>query len=104
MLKFPIINWENINVASNKFSSRSLLHATVQMNSKILHIICVHFGSFEKERAKQFSILGQRIASHVPSHEAFIIAGDFNDWRHYAKRLMSIPMLYWQGLLTLFNI
>lgn len=85
MSKFPIVEWENINVAHNTFSSRSLLHAKLMLENKPLHIICVHLGLFEAEREKQFGTLSERINSHVPVNEPLIIAGDFNDWRRRAE-------------------
>ncbi|MCC2667397.1 MAG: hypothetical protein K0S63_1313 [Gammaproteobacteria bacterium] len=86
MSKFAIVEWENINVAQNTFSSRSLLHVKVEFENKPLHIICVHLGLFEAEREKQFGTLSNRINSHVPKDEPLIIAGDFNDWRRQAEK------------------
>ncbi len=87
MTRFKILEWENINVALNKFSSRSLLHAKLQVEEKhILHVICVHLGLFESERKKQLQTLSDRIKSHVPAAEALIIGGDFNDWRQQATQ------------------
>jgi endonuclease/exonuclease/phosphatase family metal-dependent hydrolase len=85
--KFPLLEWENIAITSNRFSQRSLLHAKIKglKNQKSVHLICVHLGLLEAEREKQFGLLSQRIASHVPEDEPLIIAGDFNDWRRRAE-------------------
>ena len=85
--KYPIIEWENINVSLMKSASRSLLHGTIhipEMNQNI-HVICVHLGLFERERERQLNTLSKRIQSHVPWNEPLIIAGDFNDWRGRAE-------------------
>jgi len=85
--KYPIIEWENINVSFLKSASRSLLHGTIlipEINQRV-HLICVHLGLFEFERERQLATLSKRIQSHVPIHEPLIIAGDFNDWRGRAE-------------------
>lgn len=86
--KYPFIQWENIDVSIMRSASRSLLHGTIQIPGieQKVHIICVHLGLFELERASQLATLANRIGSHVPADEPLIIAGDFNDWRGRAER------------------
>jgi len=86
--KYPFLEWENIDVSYMRTASRSLLHGTIEIPESVqkIHIICVHFGLLERERESQLARLGKRINSHVPAHEALIIAGDFNDWRGNAER------------------
>lgn len=80
--KFDILEWENVDVSRQKFSSRSVLHAEICVSetNRNLHIMCIHFGLFKKERSEQLQLLCQRINEHVPEDEPLIIAGDFNDW------------------------
>lgn len=88
--KYPFKQWENINVATMKNASRSLLHGVIKIpgGSKPVHVICVHLGLFERERRDQFATLCKRIDSHVPHDEPLIIAGDFNDfWRRSEHHL-----------------
>lgn len=89
--KYPIIEWENIDVSQMRAASRSLLHGVIEVPgiAKRLHIICVHFGLFVREREKQLSTLVKRINSHVLNDEPMIIAGDFNDWRGNAERHLN---------------
>ena len=86
--KYPFISWENIDVSIMRTASRSLLHGTIQIPGleQKIHVICVHLGLFGRERDSQLSTLARRINSHIPSDEALIIAGDFNDWRGQAER------------------
>jgi len=88
--KYPFISWENIDVSLMRSASRSLLHGIIQIPGveQKIHLICVHLGLFERERASQFASLAKRIASHVPAHEPLIVAGDFNDWRGRAERFL----------------
>jgi len=88
--KYPFIEWKNIDVSTMRSASRSLLHGVIQMqgSEKKIHLICVHMGLFERERERQLTILSKRINAHVPSDEALIIAGDFNDWRGRAEQYL----------------
>lgn len=89
--KFPFITWENIDVSYYVKASRSLLHGVLNlphMESPI-HVICIHFGLFKTERARQLSILCDRIQSHVPAEAPLIIAGDFNDWLTQAESYLE---------------
>lgn len=98
--KYTFIHWENINVSLMKSASRSLLHGTLDIiGSKTrLHVICVHLGLFEQERARQLGQLIKRINSHVPHNEPLIIAGDFNDWRgraeHYLSSILGVSEVF----------
>lgn len=92
--KYPFVEWENIDVSTMRSASRSLLHGTIQIpgTRQKIHIICVHLGLFEHERERQLSTLVGRIASHVPSNEPLIIAGDFNDWRGRAEQHLHFDL------------
>ncbi|VAW64507.1 Endonuclease/exonuclease/phosphatase family protein [hydrothermal vent metagenome] len=93
--KYTFIDWENINVSFMKKASRSLLHGTLNISlntsgqSQTVHVICVHLGLFEHERARQIVQLINRIDSHVPHNEPLIVAGDFNDWRGIAEKTLN---------------
>lgn len=88
--KYPIIEWDNINVSMLRSASRSLLHGVIKIpeSHQRIHIICIHFGLFGHERERQLSTLVKRISTHVSSNEPLIIAGDFNDWREQAERYL----------------
>ena len=91
--KATITEWENIDVSTQKFSSRSVLHAVIDLGAqcKPLHVMCIHFGLLKKERKMQLGILCERIQQAVPDDEPLIIAGDFNDWLKNANdELQSI--------------
>ena len=88
--KFPLTDWENINVSPYPWASRSLLHGEFQITANhSLHIICLHLGLLSSERHRQVETLCQRIESHVPEDAPLIIAGDFNDWQGVITRQFS---------------
>ena len=88
--KYPFVRWENIDVSLMRSASRSLLHGVIELPGveQKIHIICVHFGLFGRERASQFSTLAKLISSNVPTYDPLVIAGDFNDWRGLADRYL----------------
>ncbi len=92
--KYPLINWNNINVSFFKNASRSLLHGRILFpgREQPLHLICVHLGLFGFERKHQLATLIKRIESHIGADDPLIIAGDFNDWllraeKHFYQKL-----------------
>lgn len=89
--KYPFSFFENIDVSTNKFEKRGLLHGIVELpgRSKPLHVVCVHLGLFEAERIRQANGLCDRIESHVPHGEPLIIGGDFNDWRQRISKALG---------------
>jgi endonuclease/exonuclease/phosphatase family metal-dependent hydrolase len=89
--RFPIVNWENVDVSAHRFEQRGLLHCEVAVPgwNETLHCVCVHFGLFARGRRKQLSALRTRIEEMVPAHAPLIIAGDFNDWRIEACEVLA---------------
>ncbi len=88
--KFPITSWSNEDI-STALESRGLLHAVIEIESGQvlpLHVFCIHFGLFEKDRKNQILTLAKKISSSVPEKSPLIIAGDFNDWRKNASDLL----------------
>jgi len=53
-----------------------------------LHAICVHLGLRENHRQKQLKLLCDLVQS-LPENEAVVIAGDFNDWRVRANKVLE---------------
>ena len=94
---FPIINWSNSNISTNQLESRGLLHAVVeiplcadtQSSPTIVHCFCVHLSLFQQGRERQIKNIAHIIMSEVGPDAPFILAGDFNDWRGYASKVLE---------------
>jgi endonuclease/exonuclease/phosphatase family metal-dependent hydrolase len=84
--RFPFVFSENIDVSTNRFEGRGILHGVVEVENVAIHLICIHLALLESWRASQIQKLGDRIRSHVPDGVPLIIAGDFNDWRERATQ------------------
>ena len=89
--RYPILRWDNQDISAHSFESRGLLHCEIKLLeiSQPLHCICVHFGLFKRGRGVQFNALVERIRQMVPADAPLVIAGDFNDWRNHASRLLA---------------
>ena len=89
--RYPIARWDNQDVSAHRLESRGLLHCEIPMpdSGRLLHCICVHFGLFKRWRGMQFNALVERIKQMVPDNAPMVVAGDFNDWRNHASRLLA---------------
>lgn len=88
--RYPIVRWDNIDISAHRFESRGLLHCEINIPGwrEHLHCLCVHLGLFRRGRTQQLKVLEQHIEHLVPRHAPLVIAGDFNDWRELASRIL----------------
>lgn len=84
--ELPFTSWDNVNVSNLSFSQRGMLHGILENN---VHLLCVHFGLFERERKKQVEQLIKHINTEIPDSAPLIIAGDFNDWRKTSHKQLT---------------
>lgn len=89
--KFPITFWENIDISANAVEQRGILHCEISIPTweQHLHCLCVHLGLIDRWRGRQLAALNSRINSTVPANAPLIIAGDFNDWRQKASKILA---------------
>lgn len=86
--KYPIRGWENLDISTNQFERRGLLHGVIAAECDI-HVICLHLDLHGYGQHIQMGQLIERIATSVPDGAALVIAGDFNDWRQQATRRLE---------------
>lgn len=78
--RFPVKKWTNVDVSTNPFERRGLLHSVVlHPECGELHLICLHLNLLARGRRWQLERLVGKLAAEVESGP-IIIAGDFNDW------------------------
>jgi len=89
--RYPIVRWDNVDVSAHRFESRGLLHCEIGIPHwrENLHCICVHLGLFKRGRSRQLQLLERHIEELVPKDAPLVIAGDFNDWREMASRVLA---------------
>jgi endonuclease/exonuclease/phosphatase family metal-dependent hydrolase len=97
--KFPIVQHQNLDVSTAGAEGRGLLHCVLGVPAVgDVHAICVHLGLRETERDRQLHLLADLILG-LPAGAPLIVAGDFNDWRKRASRVLA-PAL---GLVEVFE-
>lgn len=77
----PILKSHNLNLSTNRWESRGLLHAIldVAMNKKI-HVMSLHLDLFERGRQLQIQKACEYINQNTHPDDIVILGGDFNDW------------------------
>jgi endonuclease/exonuclease/phosphatase family metal-dependent hydrolase len=80
---FPMVSWENVDISTNAYESRGMLHSVMQhpKTKEELHCICLHLDLLESGRSQQMAQIAHRIEHLVPKGAPLIVAGDFNDWK-----------------------
>ncbi|WP_341937976.1 endonuclease/exonuclease/phosphatase family protein [Marinimicrobium sp. C2-29] len=88
--KFPITHWHNHDLSLNRWEQRGMLHCSLNLVTETmpLHTICVHLNLREHHRQRQLRMLCDLVNS-IPAHEPVVVAGDFNDWRGRAQRVLA---------------
>lgn len=89
--RYPIATYTNHDVSISGPEPRGLLHCVLhppQLPGS-LHAVCVHLGLRERHRQRQMQLLCDLARHQIPSNEPLLIAGDFNDWRLRADRIMA---------------
>ncbi|WP_431258087.1 endonuclease/exonuclease/phosphatase family protein [Roseateles chitinivorans] len=87
--KFAITRHTNHDVSIEGPERRGLLHSVLKLaDGRELHAICVHLGLRESHRQRQVERLCHVIDS-LPPGDPVIVAGDFNDWRQRAHKMLS---------------
>lgn len=88
--KFPFTEWENLDVSSNRFEKRGILHGMIPLPGlpDPLHVFCLHLNILHWGRNKQVRTLCSRIRERVPEDCPILIAGDFNDWYGKATAIL----------------
>jgi endonuclease/exonuclease/phosphatase family metal-dependent hydrolase len=89
--KFPIVGYHNRDVSIDGREKRGLLHCVLRIPQRAIdvHAICVHLGLKESHRNAQLEHLCRVVHSEVPHDAPLVVAGDFNDWRRRAHRVLD---------------
>jgi endonuclease/exonuclease/phosphatase family metal-dependent hydrolase len=78
--RWQVVSQGHEDMSDHRFEQRGLLHACVQLDSRIVHVIVVHLGLIAGSRTRQVEQIGRFIAREVPPDAPLVVAGDFNDW------------------------
>ena len=93
LTKYPIVHHENRDVSIAGPERRGMLHVVMKVPDRAdlpdIHAICVHLSLQENHRRKQMDMLCEMVRKEVPEDAPLLVAGDFNDWRRNAHRILE---------------
>ena len=77
----PITKSFNLNLSTNRWESRGLLHAVLGLPLKRkIHVMSLHLDLFERGRQLQIQKACEYINQNTNPDDIVIFGGDFNDW------------------------
>ena len=80
LFRSPILRSHNKDLTIYRVEQRGLLHCELEAPLAGLHLCTVHLDLFEFTRKRQVDHLVRYLQGKIPSHQALILGGDFNDW------------------------
>ncbi|MBT3980102.1 MAG: EEP domain-containing protein [Bacteriovoracaceae bacterium] len=94
--KYPIENWENTSLTTNRFEKRGLLMAEIkppQLEGRSIFAMCLHLNLLHSDRVKQYQIVMEKVQEIVVENNSpIILAGDFNDWNKKSPRYFELEL------------
>jgi endonuclease/exonuclease/phosphatase family metal-dependent hydrolase len=88
--RFPILHSHNQDVTHLRFERRGLLHCRIELpRGPAAHCVCAHLSLFGYSRRKQLAALADYLNGMDEPDAPLIVAGDFNDWRNRAGKLLE---------------
>jgi endonuclease/exonuclease/phosphatase family metal-dependent hydrolase len=96
--KFPIVKVHNLNISTNKFEQRGLLHCQVDIIplGKKMHLFNTHLNLLSGSRKIQIQKITHYIEKQLKPDDFAIFAGDFNDWPEQLSHDLSQKNLSFQ--------
>ena len=76
--RYPVAAHAHEDMSDHRFEQRGLLHATVRVQERAVHVIVVHLGLIAASRQRQMAQLSAYMVRDIPKDETVIVAGDFN--------------------------
>jgi endonuclease/exonuclease/phosphatase family metal-dependent hydrolase len=96
--RWPVLEQRHEDMSDHRLEQRGLLHVTLQLQTREVHVIVVHLGLLPGSRLRQTQQLHDFIEREVPADAPLLIAGDFNDWGTRISRMMRTQqLLEWEG-------
>ncbi len=88
---YKIASHENIDISTNRFERRGILHGILEdpsFHHTRLHVLTLHLDLLGWGRNRQLKRLCSRI-EQIPKNEPLILCGDFNDWGEVSTEILE---------------
>jgi endonuclease/exonuclease/phosphatase family metal-dependent hydrolase len=86
--RWPVLAHQHEDMSDHRLEQRGLLHVALQVQERQVHVIVVHLGLIPASRIRQVQQLLTFIEREIPSQDALLVAGDFNDWGNRVGRML----------------
>ncbi len=83
--RWPVLAHQHEDISDHRLEQRGLLHVTLEVHTKVVHVLVVHLGLVKASRGRQVAQLKQFIQREIPPDAPLLLAGDFNDWGKSVK-------------------
>lgn len=87
--RWPVLEHRHEDMSDHRLEQRGLLHVTLQLQARELHVIVMHLGLLPGSRMRQTQQLHDFIMREVPADAPLLVAGDFNDWGSAVSHKMA---------------
>jgi endonuclease/exonuclease/phosphatase family metal-dependent hydrolase len=83
--RWPVLSHQHEDMSDHRLEQRGLLHVTLEVYNRVVHVLVVHLGLVKASRGRQVAQLKQFIQREIPPNAPVLLAGDFNDWGKSVK-------------------
>ncbi len=103
--KYPILRFHNLELTTNRFEQRGLLHCEVMVEplGKKLHLFNTHLDLLHRNRKSQLRKIIDYIKKETHQDDHAVFAGDFNDWPQLLGADLFDELGFNEGHLHVFN-
>jgi endonuclease/exonuclease/phosphatase family metal-dependent hydrolase len=94
--RWPVLTHQHEDMSDHRLEQRGLLHVTLDMHGRAVHVLVVHLGLVKASRVRQLAQLQQFIQREIAPDAPLLVAGDFNDWgTRVRETLARADLLAW---------
>ncbi len=92
--RWPVLRHRHEDMSDHRLEQRGLLHVTLHIQERDVHVIVIHLGLLPGSRIRQTQQLHDFIEREVPVDAPLLVAGDFNDWGNAVAKMMATVGLH----------
>lgn len=78
--RWPVLTHQHEDISDHRLEQRGLLHVTLRVHDRVVHVMVVHLGLVKASRVRQVAQLQRFIQREIAPDAPLLVAGDFNDW------------------------
>lgn len=96
--RWPVLSHQHEDISDHRLEQRGVLHVTLNVYNKLVHVLVVHLGLVKSSRARQIAQLKCFIQREIPPDAPLLLAGDFNDWGQSVQLALAQADLHAWGV------